>query len=245
MNFDNLAFTKQLPDKGLYIQEGFLDVEECEYIVSLIENYRKVHQVPHIYRRRHDRSLDYKVIDGEVVARYFPDVEQLYRTVNELINQKRNQDLVPLADRRVGCNINITQPGGEYRWHYDRNLMTGIVYLNDVDGGETECYPNYRMYIEKFRFSCLQRSLDSLFQLRIVRLLFGKKILIKPKQGKLVLMYGNKCLHSVRLVLGDVDRITLIFSYDLPDTQFSIEQQLDAYLYESQQRFNSLRDPNY
>jgi hypothetical protein len=59
-------------------------------------------------------------------------------------------------------------------------------------------------------------------------------------------MQGNKCLHSVCPVQGNVDRITLIFAYDLPSTQFSIENCLDDYLYDNKQIFTSLADdPNY
>jgi hypothetical protein len=81
--------------------------------------------------------------------------------------------------------------------------------------------------------------------LRGIRSVFGKKVLIQPKQGSLVLMQGNKCLHSVRPVSGDVDRITLIFAYDPPATQCNIEHQLDAYLYDAQRTFTALADPNY
>lgn len=243
MNFDNLTFTQRFPDQGLYIQDDFLDLEKCEYILKLIENYRKSHQVPSVYRKKLDRSLDYRVIDGEVIAQHFPEIEQIYQRIDELVNQESSQDLVPLANVKAACNINITQPGGEYCWHYDRNLITGILYLNDVDGGETECYPSYRMYIQKFRYSYLQRGLDSLFKLKIVRLLFGKKVSIKPKPGRLALMYGIKCLHSVHSVLGDNDRIVLIFSFDLATAQFSNEQHLDAYIYGGQEEFKS--DPNY
>lgn len=245
MNFDNLAFTQQFPDRGLYIQDGFLEVEKCEYILKMIENYRQVHQVPSVYRKKLERSLDYRVIDGEIVAQHFPEIEQICKKINELIDRESEQNLVGLANIRAKCNINITQPGGEYCWHYDRNLLTGILYLNNVDGGETECYPEYRIYLEKFKYSFLQRSLDSLFKLRIVRLLFGKKVSIPPTPGKLVLMYGTKCLHSVCSVLGDRDRIALLFSFDLATAQFSNEQHLDAYIYEGQQRFKSSTDPNY
>jgi 2OG-Fe(II) oxygenase superfamily len=243
MNFDNLTFTQQFPDRGLYIQDEFLDIDKCEHILKLIEDYCKAHQIPSVYRKKIDRSLDYKVIDGEIIAQDFPEIEQIYQKIDNLINQKSSQDLVRLANIKAACNINITQPGGEYCWHYDRNLITGILYLNNVDGGETDCYPNYRMYIQKFRYSYLQRSLDSLFKLKIVRLLFGKKVSIKPTPGKLVLMYGIKCLHSVHSVLGDSDRIVLIFSFDLANAQFSNEQHLDAYIYGGQQQFKS--DPNY
>lgn len=42
-------------------------------------------------------------------------------------------------------------PGGEYRWHYDRNAVTAILYLNEVPGGETEIFPNFRLVFRRGR----------------------------------------------------------------------------------------------
>jgi hypothetical protein len=150
------------PGNSIYINENFLTAQECEDFLQLIESYRKLYPIPHVCRQLRDRSLNYKVIDGEKISLHLPDIHQLYQKVNQLLNQNSNQKLAPLANIRVGCNINITQPGGEYRWHYDRNLITGILYLNDVDGGETECYPNYRIYLQHFRHSFVQKILDSI-----------------------------------------------------------------------------------
>ncbi|HET8840930.1 MAG TPA: hypothetical protein VFN35_05650 [Ktedonobacteraceae bacterium] len=40
-------------------------------------------------------------------------------------------------------NGNIMLAGGEYRWHYDQNTITALLYPNKGDGGEIEFYPNY------------------------------------------------------------------------------------------------------
>ena len=52
--------------------------------------------------------------------------------------------MAPIEDAVAARNINVTPPGGEYRWHYDRNAVTAIIYLNEVPGGETEIFANYR-----------------------------------------------------------------------------------------------------
>ena len=142
----------------------------------------------------------------------------------------------------MGANVNITPPGGEYRWHYDRNAVTAIVYLNEVPGGETELYPNFRLRLKQ-RYSRLQRWLDRLLQVGLVRRVFGKLVMVAPRRGSLVLMAGNMCLHSVRPVGGDEDRINLILAYDEPGAQFAIEENLDTYLYTEQASAPS--DPNY
>ena len=56
-------------------------------------------------------------------------------------------------------------------------------------------------------------------------------------------MRGDRCYHSVRGVTGDVERVNIIFSYDLPDAEFSMEEGLDSYLYTQEQQRSS--DPNY
>ena len=244
MNHEDISLSQVFSGNTFGIRDIFLSEQECKQLLCLIDSYIKVHSVPHIYRKVHGRSLDYSVIDGEKISLYFPEIEQIYRRVNHFLKQMIDKNLVPLENDKVRCNVNITRPSGEYRWHYDRNFITGILYLNDVDGGETECYPNYRIYLEKFRYTSLQKQLDLLLQLGVVRWLFGKKVSIKPKQGRLVWMQGNKCLHSVCPVLGNVDRVTLVFAYDLPSAQFNIENYLDVYLYDDQQIFtSSANDP--
>ncbi len=76
-----------------------------------------------------------------------------------------------------------------------------------------------------------------------MRRVFGKQILLKPRAGSLLLMRANKCLHSVRPVAGDRDRINVIMAYDAPDADFAVEQQLDSYLYNQNALLSS--DPNY
>ncbi|NEN87483.1 MAG: hypothetical protein F6K48_00455 [Okeania sp. SIO3H1] len=67
--------------------------------------------------------------------------------MNQVINNVTDRQFFPLNDIQVGCNINITEKGGTYHWHYDRNPITALLYLNKVDGGEIEFYPNYRILL--------------------------------------------------------------------------------------------------
>jgi hypothetical protein len=242
-DFPQIVFTEEFARKGYSIRHNFLTGKECENYLSLIADYRQTHPVEEIYRQSRERSLNYKVIDGLKIKEHLPEIRRLYTDVNQIVNQTAGQILEPLKNTQVGVNINITLPGGEYRWHYDRNKITGILYLNSVEGGETECYPNYRLYLEKYRYSKPQQWLDSLLQLKIMRRLFGEQILLQPQAGSLVLMQANKCLHSVRPVLGDKERINVIMAYDAPGADFIVEQNLDSYLYNQDASISS--DPNY
>ncbi len=233
----------EFKSKGYWVRDQFLSTAECDHFLQLIARYRQTHDVPEVYRKVRGRSLRYRVIDGINIRQHLPEVRQLYLEVNEIVNRATGQTLAPLADEKVGVNINITPAGGSYRWHYDRNAVTVIVYLNEVVGGETECYPNYRIFLKQARYSTLQRWLDNLMQTSLVRRLFGKLVVVKPRRGTLFMMQGNTCLHSVRPVEGSTDRINMILSYDLPGANFAVAPQLDSYLYT--QDSTQQRDPNY
>ena len=232
-----------LATQGFGAQAGFLSEDECSALLKQIATYRSSHELPEVYRAAGDRPLHYRVIDGECISADLPDLISLYARINIIVNEAIGEELVPLEDRRVGLNVNVTPAGGTYRWHYDRNAVTAILYLNAVPGGETEIYPNYRLFMEGARYSALQRIADRVLEMRIVRGMFGRLVQVAPETGLLVAMRGNRCLHSVRPVEGDADRINVIMAYDLPGAQFEVAPQLDRYLYESE--VTTEADPNY
>ena len=229
--------------EGYFIKENYISEQECQYLLDLIDNYCQQFFVPKIYRDVKPIPLKYSVIDGKAVNSHLPEIQKLYHKVNQFINKLINQQLVPLNNIQVGCNVNITEKGGTYRWHYDRNLLTAILYLNKVDGGEIICYPNYRIILSQGKFSRFQSFSDYILRLRFIRNILGKRIIIKPQPGLLLLMYGDKCLHSVSPVTGIDNRINIVMSYDLPQVSFAIENQLDSYLYSSKNI--QVSDPNY
>ena len=232
-------FAKQ----GYLIVPSYLQNVDCERLLAAVEEYRKTNDVPVVHRPSGKRPLRYAVIDGMRVREHFPQVSLLAGELNKLANSLSEQPLVPLADERVAININITTKGGAYRWHYDRNAVTAILYLNSVDGGETECYPNFRVTMPGGIASVLQRLSDRILQTRRLRKLSGRKIMVSPEAGKLLVMRGNKCLHSVLPVTGDADRVNLIVSLDLPGKTFAVADGLNRYLYESTAA--AAGDPNY
>ncbi len=228
--------------RGYAVQEQFLPASRQKEFFASITDFRQTHVLPEIHRKVPGRSLHYFVIDGEQIEQHLPAIVQLYQEVNVFVCEVAGEELVPLQDKKVGVNVNITPQGGVYRWHYDRNAVTALLYLNEVTGGEIEFYPNYRLFLGKRTHTSLQKWLDSLLRLSFVRNLFSRKVVVKPAPGRLVLIRGNRTLHSVRPVVGDERRINIVLSYDLPHGQFLAEKQLDAYLY-TQEAITS--DPNY
>jgi hypothetical protein len=227
---------------GVAIQPDFLSPEECERYSHSVLELDRTRGLPLIERRVRERSLRYKVVDGLIIADALPAIDDLTKRVKEALDRTCGPGLVPIEDAVAARNINVTPPGGEYRWHYDRNAATAIIYLNEVPGGETEIFPNYRLLVRGGRYQRIQRWLDDVLRLRSVRRVFGHQRLVVPRRGTMVIMRGNTTLHSVRAVLGSEDRIAVVLAYDYPD-QGHQRKALNSYLYTSATTQES--DPNY
>ncbi|HEU4510919.1 MAG TPA: 2OG-Fe(II) oxygenase [Pyrinomonadaceae bacterium] len=225
---------------ALLVQDGFLDAATCRRLLDAVNRFRWRVPLPEISRPSGRRPLCYSVIDGYQVLADLPEIRALHERTTRLVTQIFGDEIKPLADEQVACNVNITKPGGSYRYHYDRNALTAIVYLNETGGGETECYPNHRLRVP----SVLQSEADRVFGNSVVRWMFAKQVLVRPRAGRLLMMRGNRCLHSVREVSGEVDRVNVVMSYDSRDARYANHDRLNSYLYTTD-RLQQPRDPNY
>src|SRR4051812_35784515 len=176
---------------GLHLADGYLSQAECAALLDSIASYRQKYGDVQVSRDGTTRPLRYSVIDGVQVKEYLPEITKLYEHANNLVDDVAGLTLTPLENERVGCNVNIMGAGNTYRWHYDRNAVTAILYLSEVEGGETECYGDYRILLGDKKFSKLQKSLDDVLQFRFVRGIFGKRVVIPPKTGRLLVMRGD------------------------------------------------------
>lgn len=235
----------QLDKIGYQVIDNFLTGDQCRSLLDAIYGYREHHTLPEIRRPMKGRSLRYHVIDGAKIRDDLPAIWELYTgEVNDLVDRSLGFPLAPLDNTRAGVNVNLMRPKqSSYRWHYDRACVTSILYLNEVEGGETELYPNYRILLRKGKNAAIQRALDQFIQIKPVLNVFGNMVRISPKVGRLAMMRADRCWHSVRSVLGDRERINIILSYDLPGTEFPMEEGLDSYLYTQEEQRSA--DPNY
>lgn len=228
--------------EGVAIQANFLSAEECQKLCESVRALDRSQGLPLIERQVRERSLRYKVVDGLRIAEAIPPIDDITRRVEEALERTCGPGLLPIEDSVAARNINVTPPGGEYRWHYDRNVATALIYLNEVPGGETEIFANFRLLVRGGRYQRIQQSLDDVLRLPVVRRLFGHQRLLKPRQGTLVIMHGNTALHSVRAVLGTEDRIAIVLAYDYPG-RGQQRNALNSYLYTRARP--TVGDPNY
>lgn len=227
---------------ALRIVDDYVSSSQCDAILATIAAYRRAHETPLIDRPERGRSLRYRVIDGDVIERHWHDLDELYLDTAAVVGAWSGISLIPIADRIARININITPPGGEYRWHYDRNEVTAILYLNAVDGGAIEIYANHRILLPA-QLRVPQAALDSLLRCRPILAVAGRKTTVEPKAGRLVVMQGDRCLHSVSRVAGTRERVNICMAYDREGVDKRARHALDTYLYTQ----DAVRggDPNY
>lgn len=230
---------------GYVVHDGFLEPEACRETLAAVDQYRSTTDLPEIHRQARGRALRYSVIDGHQIRDRLPDIWDLYTgPVQELMSEVAGEAMFPLGNVRAGVNVNIMPPArSEYRWHYDRTPVTAVLYLNEVEGGETELYPGLRVLLSDQRWARTQRLLDRAVSMRPVRSMRARKVVVSPKAGRLVAMAGNRCWHSVGGVEGPHDRINIILAYDRKGATFVAEEGLDSYLYTTDATVQ--QDPNY
>lgn len=235
----------ELHRDGYEVRDGYLSAQECRALLDRIAAYRQTHELPEIHRPTKGRPLRYQVIDGRQIHQHLPEIWSLYTgRVLTTVQRAAAITLEPLSNLNAGVNVNIMQPGrSSYRWHYDRTRYTSILYLNEVEGGQTELYPNYRILLGAWADLRLQRALDRLIQFPPLVGLLGNRVQVAPKVGRLVTMRADRCWHSVGAVTGDRDRVNIILAYDLPGAVFPAEDGLDSYLYTQEPPTSD--DPNY
>jgi hypothetical protein len=199
--------------------------------------------LPVVERLGTARPLRYRVIDGTHIARSFPGIGAIAERVQRVVAAIAPSESFFLDNLAARVNVNIVAPGGSYRWHYDRNAFTGLVSLNAVLDGEIEMYPNYRFRLGSGT-SWLQRLADGVAVNATLRDRVSKKHVIRPEPGLLIVIRGDRCLHSVAPVAGETDRVSLVIAFDRPGKIFGQQDDLDRYLYSTQTSAGQI-DPNY
>lgn len=179
-----------------------------------------------IIKVRWENSI-FDTLNDSQVDDNFPELRDLYdRHLLGEVSRLHPVPLATVADRRVGLSINLMAPGGTFQRHYDRNIMTDILYVNaDYDGGEMAFYPPVRFWLghPTGRFKhFLQRVLDRVVRVPLYLHFLARKVVIKPKAGDLLVFEGARTLHAVLPVRSGATRLSIQFAYDQPGIEFDV-----------------------
>ena len=132
--------------------------------------------------------------------------------------RKLKPGLATLTDRSIGLSVNLTPAHGKFQPHFDRNLLTAVLYVNDdYDGGEMLLYPRLRYWLghpSGIVKKKAQRVLDRYVRRQAYLNQFSRKIILKPRTGDLLIFEGTRTYHAVQPVLCGNRRISIQFAYD-------------------------------
>jgi hypothetical protein len=213
--------------------DDFLPALECRELLHAIDQCKNTIGLINVKQASVTSRKRFLTLNGEDVEQNIPTANQLYARINELVNQLSGNHYAALENKQIGLSINVTPSGGTFSWHHDRHEITAILYLNEVEsGGELEFFPNNRILLKNNREGIkkwIQLGIDGL--VLVVSKMTRRKVTVTPKPGVLCIMVGTRCTHRVRSVIGDRERVCMIFAYDVPGKDFSRELTTDYYGY--------------
>jgi hypothetical protein len=212
--------------------DDFLPAAECREVLRAVERYKKDSSLINVNQTSVTSRKKFLTLNGEDIEENVPAAVPLYAKVNEVINRISGKEYAALENKKIGLSINVTPAGGTFSWHHDRHEITAILYLNEVEGGgELEFFPNNRLLLKNKQGlrKWLQLGCDAVGL--VVSMVVRKKVRVTPKPGLMCVMVGTRCTHRVRPVVGDRDRVCVIFAYDVPGKNFSRELTADYYGY--------------
>lgn len=226
---DLSALGARLRRDGYVLVEDYLPREEGETLLAAI---RAVPPRVQVDRRGVFGRLRFDTFNGAEAEAAVPALTGLYARVNDLVDTLTGARFAPLDDRRIGLSVNITPPGGQFSFHYDRNEITAVLYLSSVEGGQMERLPRYRPLLPGRRAGWrkwAQRGLDVALWPEPMRRVLGRPVSIEPRPGRLLVMEAARGLHGVRPVQGNQTRYSVQLAYDRPGVVFSEASTRDYY----------------
>lgn len=150
--------------------------------------------------------------NGENLMGASPLVRPLESELVALTNWLSGITYQPLDNRAIGASANVTPAGGGFATHFDRQEISAIAYLNKVEGGQLDLWPNLRRWEPRW----LGPRAGRITMLITTRL---RPVSITPAKGS-ILIFNKLTPHRVREVLSPYPRVSIIFGLDRPGVSF-------------------------
>ncbi len=216
-------------DKGYIILENKISQEICNAIIKKAKLLRskgsfKIVQLENSY---------FETINGKELVSSIPECKILHDQFLTIASDITGKKIKELDNQKIGKSLNFIRHGGNFEFHYDRHLITVVVYLNIVIGGKMIFLPNNRLFPDRLpKMPTLMKKLFFKFEsyyYRFTKLFFFKKKKINPYPGRVFIFKGRETYHSVEKVKKGQERISLQFGYDLKKDLFNEKNTKDYY----------------
>lgn len=232
-NLSIAVLSKAFKNQNYVVIDNFLSPEECKKLLYYLYKCEEKELMINVNHSSLIGKQKFKTINGVELEDNIPIINEINVVMNKIINLINKPLLFPLKNKMIGQSVNLTPSGGVFSWHYDRNLVTALIYLNEVEGGELEVYPGYRIRIDNNHFGIrkfIQRVFDFLIRPSLIRYFIGKKKAFHPVVGRAIII-NSTCLHQVKPVRGNQERAVIALGYDYLNKDFSEEKTKNYYGY--------------
>ena len=213
--------------------DNFLGSDDCLTIMNGVKRIESSNGFIVVDNSSVIATQKFDTLNGDELTEAIPLIDHINLQLQTLLCAITSLCLVPLDNRQVGIGLNVTRFGGELSWHYDRNLITAVLYASDElsegGGGELEVLPRYRLRLENNHRGLrrwLQKALDAILRFAVMRKSFGRLRVVRPKRGSLLVM-DSSCLHAVRPLKTKNSRVAIVLCYDRPGKSFPKELTRD------------------
>lgn len=215
--------------KSALLRQQFRDnsyaVAPCALPHEMVERWRHDAERLSCHARSIQRTegnfqLTYRVVTGDHIREYWPELFAFYcgPAVHDWVQYVTGEDAISTsANLRSAVNLNIMdQVDSVYRWHFDAEPYTVLLYLTGVqaeDGGALEIIPN-----------CSRHQVPSDH---------ASPIRLFPPAGTLLVMDGTRCYHRATAMLRPVVRFSVPMVFPKLENANDRPAGLDSYLYEA------------
>ena len=215
---------KSFQKNGFLILQNFLDQSTCAQLASEIMDFKQKEEVISVKLKK----SEFSTFNGSIIDDNFPSIAHLYdKQVLEIINSICTTPIATIQDRRIGLSVNLTSNEGKFQPHFDRNLMTAVLYINEeFEGGQMHLFPRIRFLIKNRQSNPMkffQKILDKLVCHHLYLNFVARKNEVIPSTGNLLIFEGSRSLHEVKQVRGSNLRISVQFAYDIPEITYDVK----------------------
>jgi hypothetical protein len=151
----------------------------------------------------------YRVIDGEHLERYAPQIVDLARGQMRHVVEKETGVAVELFGslRRAVHVQSYSREGDGFRWHFDGHAFAAILTLENGSRGATE-------WMSPLLSAWLKPAIYALYPWPKLFSPLPRQAIV-PDRGDLLIVSGQRCLHRGTRGSGQGERLSIVFNYDV------------------------------
>ena len=208
----NASLLQELELKGVVLSHPFCDDGLIERTLQEVSGaFASANPI-----RVNADDIVIRTFNGDQLLALCPSVGEVYQFTLDSV-RRQVPDIKELEDRTIGISSNYLRRGSDkFRMHFDRNQLTVVIYLNDLDALPLVLYPNVRR-------DPIQTGVKDRFELAGL-----EPQVVFPKRNLAVTFFGRRTFHAINPATttsgNSGDRYSLQFAFDFDSFDYRDEQ---------------------